>query len=228
MPTPAVVDLSHHNIIPKSLKPARVAGIMGVIHKATEGVTYKDQTCAARAYLARQAGLRFGTYHYLRPGDPGAQVAFYYDTVQNIQSEAGESRDWVWALDFEVDDISLDEVVSFLEQLKAITHQSPVLYSGHSLKDALNGMPDPRLIGYRLWLAQYAETPSLPPGWENYWLWQYSDVGSVPGITPPTDVNAAGADLAADWAGLEKPAPAPIEITITIDSPVPVRVTVRP
>jgi lysozyme len=229
MPTPVVIDLSHHNVIPESLQPANDAGILGVIHKATEGVTYKDRTCAARAYLARQAGMLFGTYHFMRPGDPGAQVAFYYDTVQSIQSEAGESSNWLWACDFEVDGISLDQVVSFLEQLEAVTHQSPVLYSGHSIKDALKGIADPRFAGYRLWLAQYAAAPTLPPGWDDYWLWQYSDAGSVPGIQPPVDVNAYDGPtdaLIAGWSGSGTPGPEPIEIKITIDSPVPVTVTI--
>jgi lysozyme len=231
--SPVVVDLSHHNVIPESLQPANDAGILGVIHKATEGTTYKDTTCAARLYLARQAGMLFGTYHFMRPGDPGDQVAFYYDTVQNLQSEAGESRDWLWACDFEDEGIALADVASFLEQLEAVTHQSPVLYSGHVLKDALKGgAATPRLTGYRLWLAQYASSPELPPGWERYWLWQYSDQGKVPGINPPCDVNAYDgpvSELVAGWAGnVAPPAPAPeeIEITITVASPVPVRVVV--
>lgn len=232
MPRPVIVDLSHHNVIPESLQPAKDAGIVGIIHKATEGVSYKDEACAARLYLAREAGLKFGTYHFMTPGDPGDQVAFYYDIVQSLETRPGESWDWLWALDFEVDGISLDDVVSFLEQLAGVIHQSPVLYSGHSIKDVLKGVPDPRLAYYRLWLAQYASSPELPPGWGRYWLWQYSDKGSVPGIKPPTDVNSYDgpvSELLAGWAGsIAPPAPGPeqIEIKITIDSPVPVKVTV--
>jgi lysozyme len=204
MPTPVVVDLSHHNTIPESLQPASDAGVLGLIHKATEGVTYTDPTCDNRLYLAREVGMLFGTYHFMRPGDPGEQVAFYYDTVQALQSEAGESSQWLWALDFEVGGISVDEVVAFLQQLETVTQQSPVLYSGHSIKDTLAGVPDLRLTSYRLWLAQYGTEAVLPPGWDRYWLWQYSDQGEVPGITPPTDVNAYDgpvAELIAGWSG---------------------------
>jgi hypothetical protein len=90
------------------------------------------------------------------------------------------------------------------------------------------------LTKYRLWLAQYGPAAVLPPGWDRYWLWQYSDRGEVPGITPPTDVNAYDgpvAELLAGWAGsaVPKPEPEPIEITITLDveSPVPVKVIVK-
>jgi lysozyme len=227
---PAVIDLSHHNIIPEGLKPAKDSGILGIIHKATEGVTYKDPTCAARLYLAKQAGMKFGTYHFMRPGDPGDQVAFYYDTVQSIQSQAGDSQDWLWACDFEADGISLDQVLSFMEQLEIVTHQSPVLYSGHSLKDALKVKPDTRLSKYRLWLAQYASSPTLPVGWTKYFLWQYSDKGSVTGISPPTDVNAydGNADtLLAEWSGTSaqpKPEPSDKLVKIGINAPTDVQI----
>ena len=46
---PAFIDLSHHNVIPQSLKPAKQSGIVGVIHKATEGTSYVDDGDIARS-----------------------------------------------------------------------------------------------------------------------------------------------------------------------------------
>ena len=37
----AVIDISHHNAN-LDFQQAKAAGILGVIHKATQGLTYKD------------------------------------------------------------------------------------------------------------------------------------------------------------------------------------------
>ena len=39
----AVIDLSHHNTV-TSFQDAKAAGILGVIHKATEGTIFVDAT----------------------------------------------------------------------------------------------------------------------------------------------------------------------------------------
>src|SRR5262245_32071305 len=74
---PAFIDLSHHNTIPESLQDARRSGILGVIHKATEGSSYVDSKVDARFWLARDAGMMWGVYHFVRPGDMDQQVGFF-------------------------------------------------------------------------------------------------------------------------------------------------------
>ena len=51
MPMPLVIDLSHHNTVTDFGKIA-AAGIRGVIHKATEGVTFKDAEYGPRRQAA--------------------------------------------------------------------------------------------------------------------------------------------------------------------------------
>lgn len=43
-----------------------------------------------------------------------------------------------------------------------------------------------QLYGYDIWLAQYANEPTLP---YTYKVWQYTNEGTVPGITKPVDLN---------------------------------------
>ena len=224
---PAFIDLSHHNTIPSSLAGARNSGIVGVIHKATEGTGFVDSKLTSRAALARDAGLKFGVYHFVRPGKMDQQVDFFLNTVRAVVDD-----DTLFCLDWEDSGVSLDDAVAFLQRVQRSTGHDPVLYSGNVLKEALNGKADPRISCYRLWLAQYANAPVLPPGWSKFWGWQYTDAGSVPGITPPTDLNAydgTAAELAADWSGNvdDEPSPAPEpEITITVIVPPGVKVQV--
>jgi len=63
---PFVVDLSHHNDVTDFSK-VKAAGIVGVIHKSTEGTGFADKMYAVRRGHAIDAGLLWGAYHFLRP-----------------------------------------------------------------------------------------------------------------------------------------------------------------
>jgi lysozyme len=223
---PAFIDISHHNTVPTSLQAAADAGIVGVIHKCTEGSSNVDDKAAARWYLAKDAGLMWGLYHFVRPGSMAAQVDHFLRAAAEISDE-----DTLLALDWEDAGVSLDDAVEFMALLEDRTGRAPVLYSGHILKEALGGSPDPRLSQYRLWVCQYASAPELPPGWDTYWGWQYSDKGTVPGINPPTDVNAydgTADELIAEWSGAEEEdedvEPGEVRITVIVPPGVSVRV----
>src|SRR5262245_19824008 len=117
---PAFVDLSHWNTVPESFKPARAAGIIGVIHKATEGAGSVDPKLEARHWLAQDAGMLWGVYHFIRPGNITNQVDFFLDTVADC-SDAHT----LYALDWEDSGVSLDDAIAFLERLESLTQQSP-------------------------------------------------------------------------------------------------------
>lgn len=218
-----VVDLSHHNVIPQSLGPLRAQGIKGIIHKATEGVSYEDPKLNARVFLAREARLHFGVYHFLRPGDMGEQVDHFIATAELAQEFDGQMASWLWACDYEDAAVSLAEVEDFCGDLmNTLKGQMPVLYSGHVLKDKIAaGESVGSLPEYRLWLAQYTGgTPTLPQGWDKYWLWQFTDQGQLAGIDGFVDLNdyqGNAQDLANEWSGAEaKPS---LMVSIQVNAP---------
>lgn len=205
MPTPIVIDLSHYNTIPTSLVPAQQSGIIGVIHKATQGTTYTDPTVDNRWVLAKQAGLLWGLYHFLEPGDMDQQAAYFVNCAK-----ANGDENTLLAADYETSGISISDLLEFLTQVETLSGRKPIIYSGNTLKEELNGTPNAEISSYLLWLAQYSTTPVLPPGFTAYWLWQYSQSGSVPGVTAPVDVDAGNvADVTAKWSGSGKPVPTP-------------------
>src|SRR5262245_36356540 len=158
MPTPRVIDLSHHNSIPEDLLETKDAGIWGIIHKCTEGDSYVDDKCQARHYLAKQANLLWGCYHFLNSKSSGAtQAKFFAETMKRLQIF---DKDTLVAADHEDSTVTLEHLREFMVTLRGITRRTVVLYSGHVLKD--------QLINYvgkdfppRLWLAQYGNTPTL-------------------------------------------------------------------
>lgn len=76
----AVVDLSHYND-PVNFVEAVAGGILGVVHKATEGLTNIDLKYAERRPLAQAAGLLWGAYHLGHSQDGVAQAHHYLSTI---------------------------------------------------------------------------------------------------------------------------------------------------
>ena len=82
MPEPAniVIDISHHNGNP-DFGQAAAAGIVGVIHKATQGLTYKDPMYLTNRQKATDAGLLWGAYHFGTGGDGSDQATSFLGSL---------------------------------------------------------------------------------------------------------------------------------------------------
>lgn len=208
-----VIDLSHWNDV-RSFIDVRESGVCGVIHKCTESGDYLDPTYASRREQAEAAGLLFGAYHFLRPGDMREQAQWF---VLNAGSDTG----LLFAADHEDADVSLNDLKDFLRIVHDLTGREPVLYSGSVIKDQLGNARDDELARYPLWLAHYTSAPSWPSKtWPEWWLWQYTDGGAVPGIIGNVDLDRFDGtpdELHREWMGGHRE-PDKI-VTITIDVP---------
>jgi hypothetical protein len=151
----------------------------------------------ARKALAEDAGLLWGIYHFMRPGHIRNQADAFLSKTDLIDD------DTLLVCDFEVNGITLDELLEFLTRVEAKSGQKPVLYSGNTLKELGGASTHRELADYRLWIAQYNNKgPTLPKGYKDWWLWQYSDRGKVAGINGSVDVNAyqgTARDLRQNW-----------------------------
>lgn len=142
MPVPGfngVVDLSHHNAL-ADWTALRRAGIAAVIHKATEGATFRDKTFRERRDKARAAGLLWGSYHFSSGMPPAAQVA-------NYLAWADPADDELIALDHEPSTagatMTVFEMVEFVERIEAATGRYPVIYGGHLIREAAAALTGP-------------------------------------------------------------------------------------
>lgn len=181
----AVIDISHHNANIDFTK-LKTAGILGVIHKATQGSTDSDPTYLAHRAAALQAGLLWGAYHFGTDSD-GVQQAI------NFLKVVGDPAGTLLALDFESNptgpSMSLEEARAFITQIKTATGRYPGFYSGHDIKDALGSSTDSVLANCWFWLAQYGPTPVVPQNWKTWTLWQYTDGALGP---DPTEIPGLG------------------------------------
>ena len=199
-----VIDLSHHNASVDFVK-LKAAGVVGVIHKATQGTTYTDPMFASRRTQAQAAGLLWGAYHFASNEDPVAQENYFL-------SKAEPARGDLVALDFEPNlpnsSMSLGQAKAYLQRIEADLGRRAVLYTGSLVRDLLGTQGDSYLGQHRLWWAQYANAAVIQASWTKYWLWQHSD--GFHGA-PPLSVDGVGpcdcdtydgtpAQLRAEWA----------------------------
>lgn len=169
-----VVDLSHHNQANVDFTRASAAGILGVIHKATQGTGFVDPMYATRRTAASNAGLLWGAYHFGTAADPVAQA-------KNFLKVANPTSNDILVLDLEKNtttpgyDMTLDQARAFVGFVQNATGVTPGLYGGAYLRDQLGSALDPVLGACWLWWAQYGPAALIPPNWGSFTLWQYTD-----------------------------------------------------
>jgi len=175
---PKCIDISHWQGFPDFGK-LKAAGVIACIMKATEGTEYVDPNRSVNYKNARRAGLKCCTYHWLKPGNATAQMAFYLKTIDPVQGER-------MIIDYEEEGCTLADLHEAVNVLIADPRGLQVtVYSGHLLKQQLGDNHDPLLADHTdLWLAQYTTgKPSWPSGtYRSYSLWQYSEKGALDGI----------------------------------------------
>jgi len=181
-----IVDLSHHNGA-VDLGKARDAGIVGIIHKATQGETFADAAYAGNREKADDAALLWGAYHFGTGGDGVKQADFFLAT-------AAPDDETLLVLDLEDNpqgpSMDLDTARAFVTRIAEQTGRFPGLYSGHYIKTLLGASKDPVLAKCWFWLAQYGPKPVVPPNWERWTMWQYTDGALGP---EPHTVDGIGA-----------------------------------
>lgn len=196
--TPNVIDISHHNTI-RDFAALKAAGILGVVHKCTQGIGYVDPMYAPRRKLAVAAGLLWGAYSFNTGESVQAQVT-------KFMSHAEPDANTLIALDFEDNpksQMNLGQARQFLQIGDDLFKRKMVLYSGNRIKDLLGGQIDAFFGQHRLWIAQYGPVAKVQPSWKKPWLWQYSEHGKLPGTDGLIDLNSfsgSAADLATEWA----------------------------
>lgn len=187
MPDPlnAVVDISHHNGN-VNLQLAKADGIIGVIHKATQGTTIVDPMYQTNRTQAVNAGLLWGAYHFGTGQDGTAQAQFFLKTV-------GTFDNTLLVLDFEQNtggaSMSLAEARDFVNEVDQVTGRFPGFYSGSYIKQLLGNAKDPVLAQCWLWLPEYGSTAIVPANWSTWTMWQYTDGNVGP---QPHSVNGIG------------------------------------
>jgi len=174
-------------------KRVRGAGYLFAFIKASEGVNYRDPNFVTNMRNGRAAGILVGAYHFARPdyGNDAAAEARYFVSVAKDYIKEGYLRP---VLDLEVGanlgKAALSKWVNeWMSTVKSETGVEPIIYVNSNY--ARNYL-DASITRYALWIAHWTYDSRGTPNtgiWNDWAFWQYSNKGSVPGITGNVDLD---------------------------------------
>jgi len=191
-----IIDISHYQTVTDWQKVK--AAVSGVMIKATQGVGYVDPAFTSHVQGAKAAEIPFGFYHFASLNNAANPTG---DAVAEARAFAAACRPHTpampLALDLETNPSNLTPaqvltwVRAFFAELRELGMGNYVLYSYTPFLN--QNLPANHMLGgIPLWLAAYTPQPKLPNGWNGYWMWQYTDGGTLPGITGNVDLNRMG------------------------------------
>ncbi len=191
------IDVSHYQgTIAWNLVP--MAGKSFVIMKATQGETYVDPTYATNHAGARAAGLAVTAYHFADPSTAPNDAILQADNF--VMNAALLPGDLVPALDLEENNgLSVAQlqawVQAWLDEVYLRLGVRPMIYTSPNFwTNYMGNTTQFADEGYSvLWVAHWGVTaPSIPANnWSGHgWtFWQYSNCGTVSGITGCVDLD---------------------------------------
>jgi lysozyme len=216
MPTIPGLDVSHfQNII--DWKRVVASGRVYAFIKASEGAHTPDQLFTQNRIAAHANGAIVGAYHLFHPTvDVDAQVQLF---ITQIVSLAPTELPPVLDLELPGDwaAIPIDQraplVLRWLTKVEALVGIKPIIYASTNFISTI--LASPAALGaYRLWLANYTTHPTVPAPWTDWTFWQFSDAGTIDGITTPVDLDLFNGTRES-FNQLLVPPPAPLVIRST-------------
>lgn len=226
------IDVSHYQGV-VDWSAVAASGEDFAYAKATEGLTYTDPNITANRLGARANGILFGAYHYGRPekGDPRGQADRLIDaggyTAAGARMPPMLDIEWPWFTNpdgtpydtcYNLTPAAMVSWINqFVDQVRVRTGGPTMIYTNVNWWNSCTGNTT-AFSGYPLFVARYNATAgTLPSGWTNWTLWQYTSSGSVSGVTGAVDrdvYNGTPSGLANLTKGitdpnLVRPAPRP-------------------
>jgi len=205
-----VIDLYHNDAIDPSNGFHQIAGagVVAIIHKATQGTISVDPEYDQRRARALSVPLLWGAYHFGVGGNPVSQADHYLSIMNPTPTE-------LMVLAFEPfpsgTTMRFAEAEAFVTRVHDQTGRYPALYSGESFLRTQFGTKTAAstiLSQCPLWIAKYSSNlPTVPAAFDDFAMWQYTDgaIGlqphSVPGVgrCDRNKFNGTMDDLNALW-----------------------------
>ena len=190
------IDVSYHQGV-IDWTSVRNAGIRFAFIRLSDGNNFDDPKFTENWAAAKQVGIIRGAYQFFRPAENVTSQADKMITaigtyepgdlppVIDVEATGGLSPSLVAA-----------RVRTWVDRVRTGLGVTPIVYTGkYFWRDQVGGATS--FVTNPLWIAQYTSMcPDLPAPWQRWAFWQYSNKGSVAGITGDVDMNRFNGSLA--------------------------------
>jgi GH25 family lysozyme M1 (1,4-beta-N-acetylmuramidase) len=191
------IDVSHYQ---GSINwtSVRSAGTQFTFIKATEGTGFIDSRFSANYIAATRAGMVRGAYHFARPDRSAGAVQADF-LFRHGGGWSADNRTLPAAVDLEYNPYGAtcygltqarmrSWITDFLNRYHSRTGRYAVIYTTTDWWKTCTGNYAGFASRHPLWIARYASrVGTLPAGWGFYTFWQYSQRGSVSGVSSSVD-----------------------------------------
>jgi len=188
------IDVSHHDGVIDWSKVAanQIPAIRFGIAKATQGDYFWDSRFNYNWAGMKDVGIPRGAYHFFDCRiDPIKQARTFLNKVGSFP-DLPPILDVEWLGDvvepepYKLSQL-LDTCLSFIQQK---TGRIPWIYTSMGYWNTHLPKNSNLTKKYGLWVANYrVDYPRLPSGWSSYWIWQWTEAGSVYGVPTAVDMN---------------------------------------
>lgn len=159
-----------------------------------DGEMYEDTNFEVNYTGAKAAGLRVGVYFFSQAvtiAEAAQEAAFVLRLLNGRPLDFPVAYDWEHVSDTSARtaNIANELVTSFVKAFCGAIEEagySSVIYFNR--EHGYFGLQLSLLSDYRFWYAEYADFPSFI---YDYWIWQYTEEGTVNGIAGHVDLNLA-------------------------------------
>ena len=163
------------------------AEVDGVILRAAYGV--RADTAFNRHYSEfTKRGIPVGAYHFIVEYKPvSEQVVVFLNAVKGKALKLGYWCD----VEYEdgADKLTAKSVIGWMDAVEAKVGACGV-YAANWCWRAIMQDEYARYSSRKLWCAAYTSAIIIPPGWDgNWYLWQYTSLGRLPGYNANLDMN---------------------------------------
>lgn len=173
------------------------AGYRFAFVRASIGDTYTDPSFFVNWKGAQNAGILVSAYHVVTPDvAPKAQIGHFFEILDDREP------DLPLALDVERNDrlgrVSVTTSIrGCIEEVQRRSGEAPMIYTARWFWDKYLSASS-EWARYDLWVASYTSEPVMPRDWRGWRFWQYTEKGSVAGVTSRSvDLNWFAGDYAA-------------------------------
>ncbi|MBQ3879313.1 MAG: glycoside hydrolase family 25 protein, partial [Oscillospiraceae bacterium] len=163
----------------------------------TAGEIYKDERFDENYEGARAAGLKVGVYFFSQAvsvPEAEAEADFVLKVLKGRKLDLPVAYDWeiIGEENARADDMDRETLTACTAAFcgRVAKKFDAMIYTNAYQCYYLLSLGE--LSDYPIWFAGYAETPVL---YYEYKIWQYSDKGTVSGISKPVDLNLCFFDL---------------------------------